>query len=209
MCLYTTICFAQQEKTNVQVIDVDKSKTELYSKALSFFAYYFKSANDVIQMKDETSGIVIGKGIVDDRNVTITIECKDGKYRQTIEMELLPFTFKDYPILTDKKLAGYKTTTYVTLVWNGNGLEIPTSSIFIRWNQVGNEFTRYYTEINSGKIPLPKQFWETWLQDVNNEIIVLKNKYNQEDDISSVKNQRVIESVTSSLKSHMTLENEW
>ena len=68
------------------IIDSNLTKETLYSNALSFFAATFNSANAVIQMKDPESGKVIGKGIIDGKEVMITITCKDKKYKYDIEM---------------------------------------------------------------------------------------------------------------------------
>jgi hypothetical protein len=66
---------------------------ELYNRAKIYFVEAFKSAKDVIQMDDPTTGILIGKGIFtiyDVRLLTTTehtirfmlrIEVKEGKYR--------------------------------------------------------------------------------------------------------------------------------
>ena len=86
------IGFASYSQTVTDVITVDSTlnKQTLYSNALSFFAVEFKSANDVIQMKDSDAGKVIGKGIVDGRDITITITCKDGRYKYEIDIMARP-----------------------------------------------------------------------------------------------------------------------
>jgi hypothetical protein len=83
---------AQEEFTSV-VENPNLNKSELYSNALSWFAKTFKSSNDVIQMKDAESGKIIAKGILNSAPTlmgvkgdgacwaTITIICKDGKYK--------------------------------------------------------------------------------------------------------------------------------
>lgn len=72
------------------------SQKELFKNAHLFFVNSFRSANDVIQFKDEESGAIIGKGhfniYVDywggtkkERiRATFKIECKDEKYRVTV-----------------------------------------------------------------------------------------------------------------------------
>jgi hypothetical protein len=84
--LFSSYSFSQ---TYSGVVELDStfSKSILYSNGLSFFANTFKSSNNVIQMKDSESGKIIGKGIADDRNITITIVCKDGKYKYDILIE--------------------------------------------------------------------------------------------------------------------------
>lgn len=69
------------------------SQKELFKNAHLFFVNSFRSANDVIQFKDEETGAIIGKGhfniYVDNWGGTKTekiratykIECKEDKYR--------------------------------------------------------------------------------------------------------------------------------
>ena len=75
----------------------NKSKNDLYISAKSFFAEYFKSANDVIQLDDKEAGIIGGKGIFTNEYpignaliktfITSTyrfylkIQCREGRYR--------------------------------------------------------------------------------------------------------------------------------
>jgi len=85
--------FAQTEFTEVVQVDSTTKKTVLYSNSLNWFAKTFKSANNVIQMKDAETGKVIGKGILSAAPksmgvkgdgstwATITITSKDGKYK--------------------------------------------------------------------------------------------------------------------------------
>ena len=75
------------------VVEIDGvSKADLYSKALEWFALRYNSANDVIQLKDEDSGKVIGKGLFKINYYTrepsiyhtISIYTKDGRYKYII-----------------------------------------------------------------------------------------------------------------------------
>lgn len=86
------IGFASYSQTVTDVVTVDSTlnKQTLYSNALSFFAVEFKSANNVIQMKDSDAGKVIGKGIAGSRDITITITCKDGRYKYEIDITPIP-----------------------------------------------------------------------------------------------------------------------
>lgn len=43
--------------------DINGNRDEIYQRALIYFANAYKSANDVIQMKDKDAGTIIGKGI--------------------------------------------------------------------------------------------------------------------------------------------------
>jgi len=64
--------------TEVNKID-SLNKSELYSKALEWFTYKFSSSNDVIQLKNEDRGEIIGKGSFGikyyDRNPSLGVVC--------------------------------------------------------------------------------------------------------------------------------------
>lgn len=78
----------------VQIEDVNKD--ELYLRGIQYFANEFKSANDVIQMKDKEASIIIGKGFTNfyvtvlgvpsEINLwfSIKIQSKDGRYKYEI-----------------------------------------------------------------------------------------------------------------------------
>ena len=81
----------------VVTVNNSTSKDELFSRAKSCFAYLFKSSKSVIQNEDKDSGIIIGKGNIKAYakalgidfeggfvNFTITIACKDGRYKYVI-----------------------------------------------------------------------------------------------------------------------------
>jgi hypothetical protein len=83
--------------SEVVTVSDSASKNELFSRAKSCFARLFKSSNNVIQNEDKDSGNIIGKGnikayakalgMTSDAgfvNFTITIACKDGRYKYTI-----------------------------------------------------------------------------------------------------------------------------
>jgi hypothetical protein len=83
---------SQTEFTEVVETDSMK-KSVLFSNGLTWITKTFKNANEVIQMKDAESGKIIAKGILNSAPtmmgvrgdgscwVTITISCKDGKYK--------------------------------------------------------------------------------------------------------------------------------
>ena len=71
---------AQSLKLSDTVI-VSKSKNELFSNALEWFANSFKSGKDVLQVSDKESGKIIGKGYFNTSPIQITIVVKDNKYR--------------------------------------------------------------------------------------------------------------------------------
>src|SRR5665647_1743863 len=52
------------EYTDLVKVDSTLTSDELYTRARSWFATAFKSANNVIQMEDKSSGIIIGKGTI-------------------------------------------------------------------------------------------------------------------------------------------------
>lgn len=87
------------------VVKVDSvSSKELYVRAKQFFVNIFKSANDVVQMDDKESGIIVGKGFNDiyikilanpvaiQMWYSIKIQCKDGRYKY----EIYDINFKSY-----------------------------------------------------------------------------------------------------------------
>jgi len=103
--LFSGMVFAQMPEKNGKfiyenVVQVENaSQNVLYKRALLFFAMNYKSANDVIQMKDEAAGSVVGKGVFKityyTRNPiishTISVFVKDGRYKYVIT----DFYYKD------------------------------------------------------------------------------------------------------------------
>lgn len=98
--------------TYEEVVQADGlSKSDLYSNALEWFALKYNSANDVIQLKDESSGKIIGKGIFKivyytrDPSIhhTISIYTKDGRYKYVIsdlsykDNQGYSFTLENFP----------------------------------------------------------------------------------------------------------------
>jgi hypothetical protein len=82
--------------SEVVAVQDSANKSELYSRAKSCFAHLFKSAQDVVQNDDKEAGTIIGKATVkayaramgadfDGGYVrfTLTIACKDGRYKYT------------------------------------------------------------------------------------------------------------------------------
>ena len=77
--------------TEINKID-SLNKSQLYSKTLEWFAYKFSSSNDVIQLKNEEKGKIIGKGnfgikyYTRNPNIkfTITVSLKNNKYKIVI-----------------------------------------------------------------------------------------------------------------------------
>lgn len=89
------VCNAQSTSPKSEVItDSTQTKKALFSKANLWVANTWKSAKDVIQMKDEESGTIVVKGLLSTKvkvsmgvkldghtESTITIKCKDGKVK--------------------------------------------------------------------------------------------------------------------------------
>ncbi len=89
-----------------EVIQLETFKqNQLFLNSKQFFADAFKSANEVIQMDDKESGIIIGKGFIDISAkmltstfpvkmwYTIKIQSKDGRYKY----EIYDICFENYP----------------------------------------------------------------------------------------------------------------
>lgn len=89
-----------------EVIQVDSiMKNQLYLNSKQFFVDVFKSGKDVIQLDDEESGVVVGKGFNDvyakmlgtsyevKMWYTIKIQSKDGRYKY----EIYDIYFENYP----------------------------------------------------------------------------------------------------------------
>jgi len=88
------------------------SKDEIYKRALLFITKEFKSAKDVIQLQDKEEGRIIGKGALLYNAApfnpglnysghfffTVTIECKDGKYRYVIDQIRHEATLPSYTV---------------------------------------------------------------------------------------------------------------
>ncbi len=75
----------------------DATEDQLFFKANEWFAIFFKSSKDVIQLSEKESGKIIGKGLTSVYfktfgmtkdmgyvSFTIDIDIKEGKYRYTI-----------------------------------------------------------------------------------------------------------------------------
>ena len=123
--------FPKNESGEIVFSEIIKSdstpKGILYIRAKSFFANSFKSANDVIQLDDKETGIVIGKGNTKLTGTSYTlhfslkISCKDNKFKY----ELYNFTFTtapSYPYfpngITFNTINFFDTSEYYKL--NGN-----------------------------------------------------------------------------------------
>jgi len=127
---------AQEQKfimDTTEVINSNHSKVILYSNALSFFANTFKSSNDVIQMKDDEYGKVIGKGYLSERRrVTITITVKDSLYKYEIISDELDIIEVDLNI---NNCGIMKGKTYLPVkIKNGKPI-FDLRNIYFKWTE--------------------------------------------------------------------------
>jgi hypothetical protein len=161
--MLTTFSFSQGVS---EVVSVDSTTTKetLYSNALSFFATTFKSAQNVIQMKDPESGKVIGKGLLSNgRKVTVTISCKDGKYKYDIEYDELTETrLIEFDI---NKCGVVKGKTYLPVTFIGNRPIININEVYF---QNGSEYFVHY-DSSHNFIGLSKSAVEKWKIAVDEE----------------------------------------
>lgn len=86
--------FNEKEFKFTSVDSVKGSKEELFVKSKTWLTKTFNSAKSVIQVEDKEAGRIIAQGVMktphqnmigyggtDNANFTLTIDCKDGKYR--------------------------------------------------------------------------------------------------------------------------------
>jgi hypothetical protein len=99
---------AQEDKGNdkilsssvSEVVPIDSTtKDELYNRAKVWFAVYYKSSKDVIQLDDKENGKIIGKGVIIYNSpafspgtlfsgyfkYVLTVEVKDNKFKYSFE----------------------------------------------------------------------------------------------------------------------------
>lgn len=83
-----------QNYSTVETVD-SLSKDQLFSLASAWYAHYFKSSQNVIQLSDKEGGKIIGKALFTSGmgsmgnkkaviNYTITTMVKDGKYKMEV-----------------------------------------------------------------------------------------------------------------------------
>jgi hypothetical protein len=135
-----------------EVVSVDSSFTKeiLYSNALSFFANTFNSANNVIQMKDPETGKIIGRGLLgkDKRDVTITISCKDTKYKYEIDCDYkVDETFIEFGNIT--KCGVLKGQTFLKIKFIGNEPIIDIENVFFINKFNGQSWIVHYSGENN------------------------------------------------------------
>jgi len=160
-----------------EVVKVDSTikKATLFSNSLAWFAYQFKSSNDVIQMKDFESGKIIGKGIFENyyfgekltpRNIVITLTIKDGKYKYDIDLDEKYFQF---PI--DLKSGCFNCgRTTAMVVYSNKTVKIVNISTA----------NGYYQYDNVNVSALDKATYNKWRAKVDAELPSLTTKINND-----------------------------
>ena len=202
MMMILLVCLAGmsfgQITSDIVSVDSTLTKANLYSNALTFFATEFKSANAVIQMKDSEAGKVIGKGIVDGREIIISITCKDGKYKYEIEISGCPI---DENIKFKVKNFGMNAAKSIGKVVCINGKPtIPLDLISV--NGPGGVGGCTYTN-GSGKN------YEKWKIAIDNEMVELNKKYADLSNPNGVVNKPIIDGIISDLKKEMSKKSDF
>jgi hypothetical protein len=173
----------------------------LYSNALEFFALEFKSANNVIQMKDAETGKVIGKGIVDDREITISITCKDGKYKYDID-----FAPPRHGIVInlDVYSFGYwhNITSYGTIKWNENTIKIEDVKMISQ-----QHLTVLYD--GTGTPMGMKRGYLKWKHEVDIAITQKLKEYQNMTDPNDIRNKVILENFITLLKKDMNAKSDF
>lgn len=91
------LCTAQTNLQYDSVVQVNADANTLYHRSLNFMAHVFTSANDVVQLKDENTKKVVGKGLFLLKTkpalmggtggtlyFTVEIQSKDNRFRYVI-----------------------------------------------------------------------------------------------------------------------------
>lgn len=204
--LVPKISISQIPPSAVVNVDSSLSSSFLYGKSLSFFAKYFKSANDVIQLSDAENRKVIGKGIVGNRNVMITIDSKNGKYRYDINIR--PKTILvDTTVLIDGKYFTLTGNTILKVVCNSEKCYVDINeSKFIttgfrgsNGGPNGGPWEAYYHTQPS----MLKNKWVEWKLDVDSEASKINKYLESIGNPNDVVNQEIIKSILSSLESEI------
>jgi hypothetical protein len=178
-----TLLTKGQVYSGVVELDSTYSSSTLYSNALSFFAMAFKSSNDVIQMKDPVSGKVIGKGIADDRNVTITISCKDGKYKYEISIDEISgyiFTLETNNFGQNKTWGKISMSglSQVAITFNDNKeAVINKNDVYFFFSEFPDAYRWYYNENHNGHHPCLGygSKYQEWKKMIDDEFIKNNN----------------------------------
>lgn len=150
-----------------EVVEVPNTdKTELYLRAKEFFVEAFKSANDVIQLDDKESAVLIGKGFSD-------INLKGG-FGVPIVMKMY------YTIKVQSKDSRYKYEIYDILYKSYGTYQYPETTIYSE----GMFAKENYYKNNGKERTVNSNYKEATLNRINEIETSLKNKM-KEDGISS------------------------
>jgi len=203
--IISAISFGQTTVSEIVKVDSTLKKATLFSNGLTWFAYQFKSSNDVIQMKDLESGKIIGKGIFEyvtqngksiPRHIVITLTVKDGKYKYDIELEIV----REFQIQMEASCLNCGKTT-ATVTYTNGALQIS--------NIVTGRGGYHYDNENVGWTE--KGNYKKWKAAVDAELPGLKSKIendikNQESAQMEIDKQK-IKVFTDSLKLEMIKTN--
>jgi hypothetical protein len=164
------VSFGQTTVSEIVKVDSALKKSTLFSNGLAWFAYQFKSSNDVIQMKDLESGKIIGKGIFEyvyqngksiPRHILITLTVKDGKYKYDIELEII----REFQIEMEAACLNCGKTT-ATITYSNGSLQIS--------NIVTGRGNYHYDNENVGW--MERGNYKKWKIAVDEELPGLRNK---------------------------------
>lgn len=203
----TIISFSYGQTKMGEIVNVDSTLTKavLFSNGLSWFAYQFKSSNDVIQMKDLESGKIIGKGIFENviqngksipRHILITLIVKDGRYKYDMELEIV----REFQIVLEASCFNCGKTSATVTYTNG----------FLQINNIstGKGFYQYDKEIVSG---IEHGNYNKWKAKVDLELPELmkkiENEIKVEESLQIEVDKQKLQPFIDSLKSEMINSN--
>ena len=88
-----------------EVVDVEGTQAEIYSRARVWVADRYVSARSVIELEDEASGVLVIKGLFGEVFVrhTVRIEAREGRYRCTISGFVLEVGSQPFEGFQDSK----------------------------------------------------------------------------------------------------------
>jgi len=203
LLMFVSVISFSQTTSEVVSVDSTLTKSNLYSNALAFFALEFKSANNVIQMKDAETGKVIGKGIVDDRSITITISCKDGKYKYDITLEKI----KPIQVSFRTTFGDIQGETYGFINYNDSNKVIIRSVAFIP-SSVKGEYVEY-SDFKGNISPYKGKRKEDYITFKQNIELELRDLYIKYLELILNKDKVLINQITSDLKREMSKKSDW
>jgi len=204
LILMTSMRIFGQTISDVIQTDSTLTKANLYSNALSFFATEFKSANDVIQMKDAETGKVIGKGMIDGKSITIGISCKNGKYKYDITLDKIN---KPIQVPFKTTFSTINGETYGFINYNDSNKLIIRSIAFIS-NSPKDEYVEY-SDIEGNLLPYKGKRTEEYASFKANVELELKELYPKYLELILEKDKKIITKIISDLKREMVKKSDW